>query len=111
MIGPRAPADDAPPRGERADLPTAAELLEDVRALDRLLEGADVGAARERLRALCEGGAIRATPHGARYVLEADLLPAVIVAGAARSDHRIAGARLAHLRARAVVPAASSRAA
>jgi site-specific DNA recombinase len=80
------------------DLPTPDEALDAVRELVDVLADGDIAAGRERLRACLSGGAVRAVPHGGTYVLEAGVLPPMLLGGA-RSDRSIAGAGFATIRA------------
>lgn len=73
------------------DVPTAEELLEEMRDLDDLLTGGDVAAGRERLRAVLADGSIVATPKGDRWILEAGVVPPILLGGT-RSIRPIAGA-------------------
>lgn len=91
-------------------LPSAEVMLAGALELVDHFAGEDVPAARERLRAVLDDGAVVATPVGDRYRLEASWLPTMLVPAAAgrqgRSDHRIAGARCAIIRAASEVPVA-----
>jgi site-specific DNA recombinase len=80
------------------DLPTAQEAIEGVRDAIAVIVSDDVAAGRERLRACLDGGSVRAVPHEGTYVLEAGVLPPMLVGGA-RSDRPIAGAGFVTIRA------------
>jgi site-specific DNA recombinase len=60
-------------------LPSPAELAARVLDVARVIDGADIGTARDRLRALLRDGAITMEPRGRTYVARSALLPMMLL--------------------------------